>query len=212
NYQLLMKNSAPSAPSAVKSKPTDLAYIIYTSGTTGKPKGTLTMHYNVIRVVRETNYINITPDDRILQLSNYAFDGSVFDIYGALLNGASLVMMKKEDVPDPLKLSALIKGEAITLFFNTTALFNTLVDHCIDCFDHVRNVLFGGEKVSFEHSERAFDYLGADRIIHVYGPTESTVYASYYNINRIDEVPGTIPIGKPLSNTTLYVLDKQLKP
>ncbi|MCP5054992.1 MAG: amino acid adenylation domain-containing protein, partial [bacterium] len=190
----------------------DLTYVIYTSGTTGKPKGTLTMHYNVIRVVRETNYINIVEDDRMLQLSNAAFDGSVFDIYGALLNGAALVMIQKEDVPDPQKVSGLIKREAITLFFITTALFNTLVDVGIDCFDRVRKVLFGGEKVSFEHSKKAFDYLGPDRIIHVYGPTETTVYASYYIINRVDEVPGTIPIGKPLSNTALYVLDKHLKP
>ncbi len=71
--------------------PTHLCYIIYTSGTTGKPKGVLTTHANVVRVVRNTNYIDITCDDRILQLSNYAFDGSVFDIYGALLNGAALI-------------------------------------------------------------------------------------------------------------------------
>jgi non-ribosomal peptide synthetase component F len=75
-----------------------LAYIIYTSGTTGNPRGVLTSHYNVTRVVRDTNYINITGSDRLLQLSNYAFDGSVFDIYGALLNSAALVLMDREDV------------------------------------------------------------------------------------------------------------------
>jgi tyrocidine synthetase-3 len=190
----------------------DLAYVIYTSGTTGKPKGTLTTHYNAIRVVKDTNYINLTVDDRILQLSNYAFDGSIFDIYGALLNGAVLIMLKWEDVLAVDRLSALILKEKITVFFVTTALFNTLVELNIECLGKIRNVLFGGEKVSVDHSKRAVNYLGKDRVIHVYGPTETTVYATYYSINEIDERRGTIPIGQPLANTTVYILDEELKP
>jgi amino acid adenylation domain-containing protein len=190
----------------------NLAYVIYTSGTTGKPRGTLITHTNVIRVVRNTNYIDITEQDRILQLSNYAFDGSVFDIYGALLNGAVLVMINREDVLSTEKLSEVIKKNGITLFFVTTALFNTLIDLGIDCFDGVRKVLFGGENVSVEHSKRALEYMGMDRILHVYGPTETTVYATCYPINEIDEGAGTIPIGGPISNTAVYILNKHLKP
>ncbi|MGD2085134.1 MAG: amino acid adenylation domain-containing protein [Candidatus Aminicenantes bacterium] len=188
----------------------NLAYVIYTSGTTGKPKGTLTTNYNVVRVVRDTNYIEFSSHDRVLQLSNYAFDGSVFDIYGALLNGAVLVMIKEEDVLSMDNLSGLIRREGITLFFVTTALFNTLIDLKIDCFDRVRKVLFGGEQVSIEYSRKALDSLGKDKIIHVYGPTETTVYATYYPINQIGKKPLTIPIGKPISNTTAYILDKHL--
>jgi amino acid adenylation domain-containing protein len=190
----------------------NLAYVIYTSGTTGRPKGTLTTHYNVIRVVKNSNYIDITPRDRVLQLSNYAFDGSVFDIYGALLNGAALVMIKEDDVLSVDKLAKSIKKGAITLFFVTTALFNVLVDEKISSFDHVGKVLFGGERVSVEHSQKALGYLGKDKIIHVYGPTETTVYASYYPIHHIDENAVTIPIGRPLSYTSVYILDKYLKP
>ncbi len=192
--------------------PTNLAYIIYTSGSTGKPKGVLTTHANVTRVVKSTNYIDIHPSDRILQLSNYAFDGSVFDIFGALLNGAALVLISHDDLVVVNKLSNTIQREAITLFFITTALFNTLVDLEIDCLCHIKKVLFGGERISLEHSQKALDYLGKDRIIHVYGPTETTVYATAYFINTIDANAITIPIGKPISNTILYILDKSLQP
>jgi acyl-coenzyme A synthetase/AMP-(fatty) acid ligase/acyl carrier protein len=172
----------------------------------------LTIHYNVTRVVRNTNYIDIKPGDRVLQLSNYAFDGSVFDIYGALLNSAALVMIEREDVLSVERLSEVIKREGITVFFVTTALFNTLVDLDLGCFAGIRKVLFGGERVSVEHSGKILEYLGKNKVIHVYGPTETTVYATYYFINSIDKTAGTIPIGKPLSNTTADILDRYLTP
>ena len=192
--------------------PTDLCYVIYTSGSTGKPKGNLTVHSNVSRVVRQTNYIDILPDDRILQLSNYAFDGSTFDIYGALLNGAALLIVSQEEVAELDKLAEIINSQYVSVFFVTTALFNTLVDLKISALTHIRKVLFGGERVSVEHTTKALNYLGKGKILHVYGPTETTVFASYYPVEKIDKRLGTIPIGKPLSNTTVYILDSFLKP
>ncbi|MDF2882508.1 MAG: amino acid adenylation domain protein [Clostridiaceae bacterium] len=189
----------------------DLAYVMYTSGSTGKPKGNLTNHYNIVRVVRNTNYIDIKTSDRILQLSNYAFDGSTFDIYGALLNGASLVLIDKEKILDLIKLSDIIINEKISIFFVTTALFNTLVDLKPEIFKDIRKILFGGERVSPGHVKKAFDYMGKDKIIHVYGPTESTVFASYYCINHLDGTEKNIPIGRPIANTYMYVLDKNYK-
>ncbi|MCP5049022.1 MAG: amino acid adenylation domain-containing protein, partial [bacterium] len=192
--------------------PTDLCYVIYTSGSTGKAKGNLTAHYNVIRVVLNTNYIDILPCDRLLQLSNYAFDGSTFDIYGALLNGALLVLVTQEEVVALDQLANIIIEREISVFFVTTALFNALVDVRIEAFAHIRKVLFGGERVSVEHTARALNYLGKGKILHVYGPTETTVYASYYPVDEISPKPDTIPIGGPLANTTLYILDRHLKP
>lgn len=192
--------------------PADIIYVIYTSGSTGKPKGVLTTHYNVIRVVKNTNYITLAPSDRILQLSNYAFDGSVFDIYGAILNGASLLMLREESIFALEKLSELIIKERISVFFVTTAMFNMLIDIEMECFGKVRRVLFGGERVSLEHSQKALNYMGSGRIIHVYGPTETTVYATYYFIDKIHESLCTIPIGSPISNTTAYILDENITP
>ncbi len=190
----------------------DVAYVIYTSGTTGKPKGVLTRHFNVTRVVRNTDYIEINPQDNILQLSNYAFDGSVFDIYGALLNGAKLLSTAQPDMLAVDRLGEIIKKAGITVFFVTTALFNTLVDLEISSLAGVRKVLFGGERVSLEHSRKALAGLGKNRIIHVYGPTETTVYATYYFIDEISPAAETIPIGKPLANTQAYILDGNLQP
>jgi len=189
----------------------ELAYIMYTSGSTGKPKGTLIKQYSVIRVVKNTNYINIDEKDVLLQLSSYVFDGSVFDIYGALLNGATLVIPEKASILDVEKLGAIIKKEKISVFFTTTALFNSLVDLSIEALQNVRKILFGGERVSLKHTKKALEALGPDKIIHVYGPTESTVYATYHPVNRIKEESLTVPIGKPLSSTRLYVVGENNK-
>ncbi|MCP5053166.1 MAG: amino acid adenylation domain-containing protein, partial [bacterium] len=195
---------------SIEPQPGNLAYIIYTSGSTGQPKGNLTTHYNVTRVVKTTNYIDFRPSDRVLQLSDYAFDGSVFDIYGALLNGSALVMIRQEDLLELEVLAALIKREGIGIFFVTTALFNTLVDIGPYYLTGIRKVLFGGERVSTEHAAKAVEYLGKDRVIHVYGPTEATVYATYYPIDEVVSNQLTIPIGSPIANTTVYVLDSLL--
>ncbi|MGE5343492.1 MAG: amino acid adenylation domain-containing protein [Candidatus Omnitrophota bacterium] len=200
-------------PATVNRQPaTSLAYVIYTSGSTGKPKGVLTMHSNVTRVVKNTNYIEFGAEDRVLQLSNYAFDGSVFDIYGALLNGSALVLIDRQTVLAVDRLAHRIRHEHVTVFFVTTALFNILVELEKESLVHVRKILFGGERVSVEHSRKALAFLGKGKILHVYGPTETTVYATYYPIDAIDDQAATIPIGRPLANTTIYILDKHLNP
>ncbi|MCG5104728.1 non-ribosomal peptide synthetase [Oceanobacillus alkalisoli] len=190
-------------------------YIMYTSGSTGKPKGVIISHYNVNRLVRNQNFIDITPEDNLLQLSNYAFDGSVFDIYGALLNGAALTLITKEDTIHLKKLAEVIRNNGVTISFMTTALFNTIVETRIDILGSITNkILFGGERVSLRHVDKAFQSLGRDRLIHVYGPTEGTVYSSYYPVNHELRSSFTVPIGKAISNTQLYVLneDYQLCP
>jgi amino acid adenylation domain-containing protein len=190
----------------------DYAYSIYTSGSTGVPRGTLTTHANVTRVVKNTNYLELTPSDRVLQLSNYAFDGSVFDIYGALLNGGGLVSVSREELIEVQRLAILIEKQGIDVFFVTTALFNTLVDLGLQRLSRVKKILFGGERVSLEHTKRAGEYLGNGHIIHMYGPTETTVFATYHPVNKPDERLGTVPIGGPLANTEIYILDERQKP
>nr|WP_277714046.1 non-ribosomal peptide synthase/polyketide synthase [Paenibacillus mucilaginosus] len=184
----------------------DLAYVMYTSGTTGRPKGNLTTHRNIMRIVRNTNYIEITGGDTLLQLSSYAFDGSTFDIFGALMNGAKLVLISKSEVLDMDKLSGIIASQGISVMFITTALFNVLVDVNLGSLASVRKILFGGERSSVTHVRRALEYLGPDRLIHVYGPTESTVYATYYPVNELPAEAATVPIGYPVSNTSAYIL------
>ncbi len=192
--------------------PSDPIYVIYTSGTTGKPKGTLVTHGNVVRLVHNTNYLSISPRDRILQVSSFAFDGSVFDIFGALANGAALMMLRKEDIPDTRRLASIIEKRRITMFLATTALFNALVDTDIGALTYVRKVFFGGEQVSVPHCRKVLDHLGPGRLVHLYGPTEAAVCATYHFIDAIDPGRDTIPIGRPLSNTTVYLLDRHGRP
>ncbi|MCL2163373.1 MAG: amino acid adenylation domain-containing protein [Oscillospiraceae bacterium] len=192
--------------------PCDLAYVIYTSGSSGNPKGVKTEHQNVYSIVKNTNYTDIRPNDVILQLSNYAFDGSVFDIYGALLNGLKLVLVSKADSLDIAKLSQIIHEQNISMFFTTTALFNTLIDYETDCFKNVRKVFFGGEASSVSHVKKALTYMGKNRVVHVYGPTENTVFSTYYCVNEIEDAAAVIPIGKPMANYQTYILNADNQP
>ncbi|WP_010503926.1 non-ribosomal peptide synthetase, partial [Paenibacillus elgii] len=186
----------------------DLAYVIYTSGTTGKPKGNLTTHRNIVRVVQATNYMDITEQDKVLQLSSYAFDGSTFDIFGALLNGAQLILISKETMLDVRELAGFIERQQISTMFMTTAFFNVLVDINPDCLRHLRTILFGGERVSVSHVRKALQHLGPGKIKHVYGPTESTVFATCYDVNEVEEDAVTLPIGSPISNTSIYIVNE----
>ncbi|WP_426333525.1 amino acid adenylation domain-containing protein [Paenibacillus silvae] len=189
---------------------TDLACIIYTSGTTGKPKGNLVSHRNIVRIVRNTNYIDITERDHVLQLSSYSFDGAIFDIFGALTNGARLVLVPRETLLEIGQLADLIKRESISVMLITTAFFNVLVDVNVDCLLNVRAILFGGERVSVGHVRRALAHIGPGRLNHLYGPSESTVYATYFPVDFVDESAVTVPIGRPISNTTVYIVDSQI--
>lgn len=190
----------------------NISYIMYTSGSTGKPKGILTTHRNIVRLVRKNNFLEILATDRLLQLSNYVFDGSVLDIFGALLNGASLVMMSKETVIEMSALTQLIQQKLITVFYSNSALFNMLVEYDITCLSNIRKVLIGGEALSVTHIRKAFNFLGPNKLINGYGPTEATVFGAYYPIDEIDPSLNSIPIGYPLTNARLYILDKYKHP
>lgn len=206
NDEQKLNQESSEAISRANSNGQDDLYIIYTSGSTGKPKGVLVQNQNVIRVVCQTNYVDISSADVFLQLSNYAFDGSIFDIFGALLHGASLVLVDQEDILELEKLAIVIQREQVTSFFMTASLFNMFVDWKLDALKGLKILLIGGEALSVEHVEKALTVLGNGKLINGYGPTETTVFACCY---KITDATGliSIPIGKPIANTSCYVLD-----
>lgn len=189
--------------------PDDLAYIIYTSGSTGKPKGVMVEHKNVIRLVKNTNYIEFKQNDRILKTGALVFDASTFEIWGALLNGLRLYLVDESTIIDPIKLESALKEYQITTLWLTSPLFNQLSQQRIELFSSLKNLLVGGDVLSPKHINRVREMYKDLRIINGYGPTENTTFSVCFEIN--DSYEQNIPIGKPISNSTAYILDKNRK-
>ena len=203
--------SAKEAPSAATSR--DLAYVIYTSGSSGTPKGVAVPHCAITRLVLSTNYVELGATDRIAHLSNVCFDAATFEIWGALLTGASVVIIPKAIALDPDRFAAELEGHKVSTLFVTTALLNELAAVNGRIFQGVKQVLFGGEAVNPESVRRVLESGGAPRrLLHVYGPTECTTFATFYPVTHVEKDAATIPIGRPISNTTAYVLDKHGNP
>uniref|UniRef100_UPI001E598FD8 AMP-binding protein n=1 Tax=Oceanobacillus sp. AG TaxID=2681969 RepID=UPI001E598FD8 len=184
----------------------NLAYVMYTSGTTGRPKGVEVIHQNVVRLVKETNYATLNEKQVLLQLASIAFDASTFEIWGGLLNGAKLVMIGSNR-PTLEEIAFTLEHEKITTMFLTTALFNTMVDHQLMALKGVQQLLMGGETVSVSHVKKALS-LNSLQLVHVYGPTENTTFSSYYVVPETWEEESTIPIGKPINNTKIFILNE----
>ncbi|SKB14961.1 non ribosomal peptide synthetase, involved in aeruginosin biosynthesis [Planktothrix sp. PCC 11201] len=190
----------------------NLAYIIYTSGSTGIPKGVVVNHQAVNRLVLNTNYIQLTSDDRIVQASNIAFDAATFEIWGALLNGAKIVILTKSLLLSPQEFALSLKENQISVLFLTTALFNQLASLVPQAFSELRYLLFGGEAVDPKWVQEVLDKGAPEKLLHVYGPTENTTFSSWYLVEDLPAKAITIPIGQPISNTQIYLLDKNLQP
>ncbi|MBR8826762.1 MAG: amino acid adenylation domain-containing protein [Gomphosphaeria aponina SAG 52.96 = DSM 107014] len=196
--------------SAVCSK--NLAYVIYTSGSTGKPKGVLVKHKSVNRLVKNTNYINIRPAAKIAQIANTSFDAATFEIWGALLNGAKLVIFPKETTLQLELFIEQLKEKELDTIFITTALFNQIASIHPQAFNTFKYVLFGGEKVEPKWVKEIIEKGKPENLIHVYGPTENTTFSTWYPVNNVVENADNLPIGKPISNTKIYILDTNLQP
>jgi amino acid adenylation domain-containing protein len=192
--------------------PANMAYVIYTSGSTGRPKGVVVNHRAIVRLVRSTNYVRLGGDDVMAQVSNASFDALTFEVWGALLNGGRLVVLPAEVILSPEEFAEGIRREGITTMFLTSALFTRVAAERPDAFATMRQLLVGGDAVD-PHSARAVLRAGApERLLNGYGPTETTTFAAWYHIREVAEAARTLPIGGPLSNTQLYVLDAECRP
>lgn len=183
----------------------DLAYVIYTSGTTGKPKGVMVEQKSVIKLVKNCDYTNLNEKSVILQTGQLAFDASTFELWGSFLNGGRLNLLNESVLLDAKLFKDYIIKNNINTMFITTALFNQMVSFDDTTFDSLDHLMFGGEASSEEHIAAVRDRNKKLDFRNVYGPTETTTFASHYIIK--DKVSKT-PIGKPISNTQIYVLNQ----
>ena len=207
-------NAAPDQNIVSGATADNLAYVIYTSGSTGRPKGVAVSHRAINRLVHNTNYVNLSPADKVAQASTASFDAATFEIWGALLNGARLIGFTRNVILSPREFAAKIREHEITTIFLTTALFNQIASEVPDVFSSVRNVLFGGEAVDPKWVKEVLRKGPPQRLLHVYGPTENTTYSTWYLVQDVPAAATTVPIGRAISNTQLYVLDRhrQLTP
>jgi len=189
-----------------------LAYVVYTSGSTGTPKGVAVTHRAVNRLACNTNYITFEPGDKVAQCSNISFDAATFEIWGALLNGAQLVGIDREVTLSPQDFAQEIQQQEISVLFLTTALFNQMAREVPSAFGSLRYLLFGGEAVDVRWVQAVLKHGAPEHLLHVYGPTENTTFTSWYEVQDVPEAATSIPIGRAIANTQIYLLDTHLKP
>jgi aspartate racemase len=189
----------------------DIAYIMYTSGSTGTPKGVAVPHRAVVRLVKNTNYASFSRNETFLQLAPISFDASTFEIWGPLLNGGKLAVMPPV-LPTLEAIGRTISEQGVTTLWLTAGLFNAMVDERVEDLRPLHQLLTGGDVLSVPHVRKALDALPNTLLINGYGPTESTTFACCHTIETIAPSDRAVPIGKPISNTSLYILDANLKP
>ncbi len=191
-------------------KSDSLAYVMYTSGSTGRPKGVAIAHKSIVRLVKQTNYARFNRDEVFLQFSTISFDASTFEIWGSLLNGAQLALMPA-GVVSLDELGQALKRYQVTTLWLTAGLFHLMVDTHLDDLKGLKQLLAGGDVLSVAHVKKALRELKDCRLINGYGPTENTTFTCCFTINE-SAINGSVPIGRAISNTSVYVLDRHLNP
>jgi amino acid adenylation domain-containing protein len=197
---------------ASETTPDDLAYVMYTSGSTGIPKGVGVPHRGVLRLLFGDNYVDLDSDQTFLHLAPISFDASIFELWGALLHGGRCVI-HPGIVPSALELKRLLREYGVNILWLTASFFNHVIDECPEALAGVRQLLIGGEALSVRHVRRALSQLTKTKIINGYGPTENTTFTCCYPIPRtFSESAQSVPIGRPVANTEVYLLDAHLTP
>jgi amino acid adenylation domain-containing protein len=189
----------------------NLAYVMYTSGSTGRPKGVMVNHRAVVRLVKNTNYVDLSEKEVFLQFSPISFDASTLEIWAPLLNGGCLAIMPPE-TQSLDEIGTAIRRYSVTSMWLTAGLFNVMVEQRLNDLRPLRQLLVGGDALSPAHIRKAMDGLPGCRLINGYGPTEGTTFTCCHTITREDAQGVSIPIGKPISNTTVYLLDPSYRP
>ncbi|WP_407883843.1 non-ribosomal peptide synthetase, partial [Scytonema sp. NUACC26] len=209
DWEMIAQQSKENLVSQVK--PENLAYLMYTSGSTGQPKGVSVVHRGVVRLVKGNNYASLTAEEIFLQLAPVSFDASTFEIWGCLLNGAQLVVFSNH-TPSLKELGQALQQYQITTLWLSAGLFHLMVDERVEDLRHIRQLLAGGDVLSTVHVSRVLQVLAKGKLINGYGPTENTTYTCCYCVTSENHSRVCVPIGRPIANTQIYLLDNYLQP
>jgi amino acid adenylation domain-containing protein len=202
-------SAEPSTDPAIAVAPAQLAYLAYTSGSTGLPKAAMIPHAAVIRLVSNANFLTVRPDDVFLHLAPLAFDASTLEIWAPLLNGATLVV-PSEPADDLAAIGDLVRRNQVSVLWLTAGLFHQFCNAGLPGLRGLRCLLAGGDVLAAPSVNRALAELPGVELINGYGPTENTTFTCWYPIT--DEQSERVPIGFPVSGSTVHLLDEDLRP
>jgi len=195
----------------VKALPDDSCYVMFTSGSTGRPKGVVVPHRAVLRLVKQTNYIQIERDDAILQFAPATFDASTFEIWGALLNGATLVLYSGATL-DPNLFAKEIRDNGVTILWLTAAVFHLVATRYLVALQTLKILLAGGDVLYPKLVNKVLDAIPGITIINGYGPTENTTFTCCHRMTAANRPGDCVPIGRAIAGTTLHILDESRRP
>ena len=187
------------------------AYVMYTSGSTGTPKGVSIPHRGVVRLVIGADYARLDAEEVFLLFAPVSFDASTFEIWGALLNGARLAIFPAE-LPSLEDLGRFIRDRGVTTLWLTASLFHQMVEGPLDLLAGVRQLLTGGDVLPVPQVRKFIERHGQCRLVNCYGPTENTTFTTCHTIGALPPSALSVPIGRPIRNTRVYILDTFMQP
>ncbi len=190
----------------------DLAVVFFTSGSTGEPKGVAVEHRSIVNLLRDGAHAALTCDDVVAQICSLAFDLVTFEIWLTLARGATLVILDHATVIDAPEFAAAIARECITAAVLPTAIFHRVVEHRASAFGRLRVLWLCGEAAKPERVRAVLGGSRRPRIFNAYGPTEATTFVTIHEIDTLPADARDVPIGRPIANARVFVLDDRLAP
>jgi amino acid adenylation domain-containing protein len=210
--ELLAGRDTAGGASSARPRPDDLACVFYTSGTTGRPKGVPLRHRGVTRLFGGDEPMRLEPGMRMSHLSNVMFDATTLEVWGPLLQGGTVVCLPRHAFLELPTLGTLIAERRLDAMFVTTALFREIAARVPAAFAGLQALYVGGEALDAKSAGAVLEAGPPRRFYNLYGPTETTTLASFFDV-RAGELAGpAVPIGRPVPHTSTYVLDTELRP
>ena len=201
----------PASAPEVSVGPDNLTYLIFTSGSTGVPKAVAVPHRAVRRLARNTVEVRVHETDVVLHGSSVSFDAATFEIWGTLVNGARLVILPAGR-SSVVELGALLRAHGVTLAWLTVALFHVMVEERVDDLRGLRQLIAGGDVMSPVRAKQFLAAVPDCRLVNGYGPTEVTTFTTYHRVSPDLDESAAVPIGRPIDDTYVYILDDNLDP